>query len=158
MCLCQTPGKRPPIITGRFVKTVTSGWDGAPNERGHFKFHGTFIRRFCGSMSAVDWESRRFKIIFGCVFLRTIFAQDLPWRYFVLGFLKSLKLFFRVCVLIASGREILAGIFVIRSFILATSRFRRNRPNGNSMLPKKSNFKIPAIRFLYLSISAQIHF
>ena len=33
MCLYQTPGRRPPLITGRFVNTVTRGWFGAPNER-----------------------------------------------------------------------------------------------------------------------------
>ena len=33
MCLYQTPGRRPPRITGRFVNTVARGWVGAPNER-----------------------------------------------------------------------------------------------------------------------------
>ena len=33
MCLYQTPGRRPPPITGRFVNTVTRGWVEAPNER-----------------------------------------------------------------------------------------------------------------------------
>ena len=30
MCLYQTPGRRPPPITGRFVNTVTRGWVGTP--------------------------------------------------------------------------------------------------------------------------------
>ena len=38
MCLYQTPGRRPPPITGRFVKTVTRGWVGAPNERAPLDF------------------------------------------------------------------------------------------------------------------------
>ena len=29
MCLYQTPGRRPPPLTGRFVNTVTRGWVGA---------------------------------------------------------------------------------------------------------------------------------
>ena len=36
MWLYQTPGRRPPPITGRFVNTVTRGWVGAPNERAAF--------------------------------------------------------------------------------------------------------------------------
>ena len=43
MCLYQTPGRRPPPITGRFVNTVTRGWVGAPNERAPFRFHGAFV-------------------------------------------------------------------------------------------------------------------
>ena len=40
MCLHQTPGRRPPPITGRFVNTVTRGWVGAPNGRAPVRFHG----------------------------------------------------------------------------------------------------------------------
>ena len=43
MCLYQTPGRRPPPITGRFVNTVTRGWVGAPIERAPFRFHGAVI-------------------------------------------------------------------------------------------------------------------
>ena len=38
MCLYQTPGRRPPRITVRFVNTVTRGWVGAPNERAPCRF------------------------------------------------------------------------------------------------------------------------
>ena len=41
--LYQTPGRRPPRITGRFVITVTRGWVGAPNERAPFRFHGAVV-------------------------------------------------------------------------------------------------------------------
>ena len=41
--LCQTPGRRPPRITARFVNTVTRGWVGAPNERAPFRFHGVVV-------------------------------------------------------------------------------------------------------------------
>ena len=43
MCLYQTPGRRPPPITGRFVNTVTRGWVGAPNERAPIRFHGAVV-------------------------------------------------------------------------------------------------------------------
>ena len=43
MCLYQTPGRRPPPITCRFVNTVTKGWVGAPNERVPFRFHGAVV-------------------------------------------------------------------------------------------------------------------
>ena len=43
MCLCQTPGRRPPPITGRFVNTVTRGWVEAPNGRAPFRFHGGVV-------------------------------------------------------------------------------------------------------------------
>ena len=43
MCLYQTPGQRPPRITGRLVNTVTGGWVGVPNERAPFRFHGAVV-------------------------------------------------------------------------------------------------------------------
>ena len=43
MCLYQTPGRRPPPITGRFVNTVTRGWVGIPNECAPFRFHGAVV-------------------------------------------------------------------------------------------------------------------
>ena len=42
-CLYQTPGRRPPPITGRFVNTVIRGWVGAPNRRAPFRFHGAVV-------------------------------------------------------------------------------------------------------------------
>ena len=41
--LYQTPGRRPPHITGRFVNTVTRGSVGAPNESAPFRFHGAVV-------------------------------------------------------------------------------------------------------------------
>ena len=43
MYLYQTPGRRPPRITGRFVNNVTRGWVGTPNERAPFRFHGAAV-------------------------------------------------------------------------------------------------------------------
>ena len=42
-CLYQTPGRRPPRITGRVVTTVARGWNGAPNERAPFRFHDAVV-------------------------------------------------------------------------------------------------------------------
>ena len=39
----QTPGRRPPRITGRTVNTVTRGWVGAPNERAPFRIHDAVV-------------------------------------------------------------------------------------------------------------------
>ena len=43
MCLYQTPGRRPPRITGRFVNVMSKGWVGVPNERAPFRFHGAVV-------------------------------------------------------------------------------------------------------------------
>ena len=63
MCMYQTPGWRPPPITGRFVNTVTRGWVGAPNERAPLISWRS--RWFCRSMSVQDSESRRFEQTLG---------------------------------------------------------------------------------------------
>ena len=70
MCLNQTPGRRPPRITSRFVCTVAAvqiSWRS---------------RWFCRLMSVEDSESRRVESTFGWVFLREILAQHLPNNYF----------------------------------------------------------------------------
>ena len=41
--LYQTPGRRPPRITGRVVNTVTRGWVGAPNDRTSFRIHDAVV-------------------------------------------------------------------------------------------------------------------
>ena len=43
MGLYQTPGRRPPPITGRFVNIVTRGWVGTPHERAPFGFHDAVV-------------------------------------------------------------------------------------------------------------------
>ena len=46
MYLHQTPGRRPPRITGRRVNTVSLGGVGARDERALFRFHdavGVFV-------------------------------------------------------------------------------------------------------------------
>ena len=43
MFLYQTPGMRPPHMTGRVVNTVTRKWVGAPDERAPFRFHDSVV-------------------------------------------------------------------------------------------------------------------
>ena len=93
MCLHQTPGRRPPPITGRFVNNVTRGWVGAPNERTPFRFHGAvvgFVDR-CLSRTRNLAASNKNLAEFSQADLGPRSAQEL----FFSGFLKSLKLFFK---------------------------------------------------------------
>ena len=41
--LYQTPGRRPPRITGGFMNTATRGRVGAPDERAPLRFHGGVV-------------------------------------------------------------------------------------------------------------------
>ena len=43
MFFYQTPGRRPPHITGRRVDAVTLGLVGAPNERSPFRFYDAVV-------------------------------------------------------------------------------------------------------------------
>ena len=62
MRLYQTPGRRPPRITGRSVNAGTRGWVGAPNERAPFRFHGAVVGF---SINVEASESHRFELTFG---------------------------------------------------------------------------------------------
>ena len=114
MWLYQTPGRRPPPITRRFVNTVTRGWVGAPNGRAPFRFHGAvvvFVARCLSrtrNLAASDKDLAEF-------FSSRRSAHEL----FFSGFLKSLKHFFQRFALIASSTEIfwrVPGIFEILTF------------------------------------------
>ena len=82
-------------------------------------------RWFCRSMSVQDSESRRFE-----QHLAEFFSSR-SWpkvqELFFSGFLKSLKLFFRRFVLIASGTEIFWWVSLKIELFLATSRFHCHR-------------------------------
>ena len=81
MCLYQTPGRRPPPITGRFVNTVTRGWVGAPNGRAPFRVHGAVVGLGISPLRTNIWLS------FSQADLgRPILAQDRPRNYFFRGF------------------------------------------------------------------------
>ena len=121
MCLYQTPGRRPPPITGRFVNTVTRGWVGAPNERAPFRFHGAvvgFVDR-CLSRTRNLAASNKHLVEFSQADLGPRSAQEL----FFSGFLKSLELFFRRFVLIASGTEIFWRLSLKFYLFMEASRF-----------------------------------
>ena len=86
ICLYQTPGRRPPPITVRFVNTVTRGWVGAPNERAPFsclsrtRNLAASNKRLAGLFSGRSWPKigTGFFFFFG-VFLKfeTFFFEDL---------------------------------------------------------------------------------
>ena len=91
--LYQTPGRRPPPITGRFFNTVTKGWVGAPSRRTPFRFHGAvvgFVDR-CLSRTRNLAASNKNLAEFSQADLSPRSALEL----FFSGYLKSLKLFFK---------------------------------------------------------------
>ena len=92
MCLYQTPGRRPPPITGRFVNTVTRGWVGAPNERAPFRFHTAvvdFVDRFQSGTRNLAASNKHL-----AEFSQANLGPRSTQQLFFSGFLKSLKLFF----------------------------------------------------------------
>ena len=105
MCLYQTSGwRRPPPITGRFVNTVTRGWVGAPNGRAPFRLHRAVV-------GLVDRCLCRTRNLAASSFSLAEFFSGPSWPkvgpgIIYSGFLKSLKLFVRRFVLVASGPEI----------------------------------------------------
>ena len=103
MCY-QTPGRRPPPITGRCVNTVTGGWVGTLNERASFRFHGVLVgfvdRCLCRTRYLAASNKHLAEIFSGRSWLK------IGPGFFLSGFLTSLKLFFQRFVLIASGTEI----------------------------------------------------
>ena len=116
MCLYQTPGRRPPPITGRFVNTVTRGWVGAPNERAPFRFHGAvvvFVHR-CLSRSRNLAASSKHLVEF---FSGRSWPKIGPGTFFVfVFFLKSLKLFFlKICAHSERYRNLMTGCLLYTS-------------------------------------------
>ena len=111
----QTPGRRPPPVTGRFVSTGTRGWVGAPNGRAPFRFHGAVVGLSIDVCPGLGISPLRTNIwlSFSQADLGPRSAQEL----FFSGFLKSLKLFFRrFCAHSERYKSILAGIFEILTF------------------------------------------
>ena len=108
MCLYQTPGRRPPPITGRFVNTVTRGWVGAPNGRAPFRFHGAvagFVDR-CLSRTRNLAASSKHSAEFSQVDLGPRSAQVEKFETF----------FSKICAHSERYRNLLAGIFEILTF------------------------------------------
>ena len=111
MCWNQTPGRRPPPVTGRFMNTVvTRGWARAPDERPPFRFHGAvvdFVHR-CLSRTRNLADSSKHLAEF---FSGRSWPKISP-RFFFSGFLKSLKLFLSRFVPMARGTEIVWRVFM----------------------------------------------
>ena len=104
MCFYQTPGRRPPRITGRFVKAVTRGWVGAPNERAPFIFHGAvvgFVDRCLLSTRNLAASDQHLAELFS----GRSWPKICPGITFF-GVFGRFETFFRRFVLIASGTEI----------------------------------------------------
>ena len=105
MCVYQTPGRRPPPMTGRFVNTVTRGWVGAPNGRAPFRFHGAvvvFVDRCLSRTRNLAASNKRLAEFFS----GRSWAKIGPGIIFF-GVFENLKtIFFRTFALIASGTEI----------------------------------------------------
>ena len=115
ICLCQTPGRRRALITGRFVNTdvttVQISWRS---------------RWFCRSMSVEDSESRHFELTFGGVFSGRSWPIICPQECFFEFFLIELQFgtcFWKIFLLIASGTKTVWRVSLTFNFVLATSRF-----------------------------------
>ena len=115
MCLYQTPGRRPPPITGRFVNTVTRGWVGAPNERAPFRFHGVVVGLVdrCLSRTRNPAASNKHLAEF---FSGRSWPKIGPGMIFFGVFEKFETFFSKTCAHSERYRNLLAGIFEILTF------------------------------------------
>ena len=132
MCLYQTPGRRPPPITGRFVNTVTRGWVGAANGRAPFRFHGAvgFVAG-CLSKTRNLAASNKHLVEF---FSGRSWPKIGPGIIFF-GVFKRFETFFsNICAQSERYRNLLAGIFEIPTFY------------GNIAFPLS-----PVLRYIFLS-------
>ena len=125
MCLYQTPGRRPPSITGRFVNTaMTRGWVGAPNERAPFRFHGAvvgFSVDRCLSRTRNPAASNKHLAEF---FSGRSWPKIGPGIVFF-GVFEKFETFSPRLVLITSGTEIFRRLYL--KFQLETSRYHCHR-------------------------------
>ena len=115
MCLYQSPGRRPPRITGRFVNTVTRGWVGAANGRAPFRFHGAvgFVAG-CLSKTRNLAASNKHLVEF---FSGRSWPKIGPGIVFFGGFEKFETFFSKICVHSERYRNLLAGVFEILTFL-----------------------------------------
>ena len=88
----QTPGRRPPRVTGRVMNTVTKGWVGAPNDRAPFRIHES-SRWLNRSMSVEDSDSRRFELNIWLSFCQADHGPIAGQELFFQLFFSSLQFF-----------------------------------------------------------------
>ena len=116
MSLYQTPGRRPPPFTGRFVSTVTRGWVGASNERAPFRFHDAvvgFVDRCLSRTRNLAASNKRLAEFFS----GRSWPKIDPGTIFF-GFFKNFKLFFgKIYAHSEWYRSLLASIFEILNFL-----------------------------------------
>ena len=115
MCLFQTPGRRPPPITGRFVNTVTRGWVGAPNGRAPCRFHGAVVG-FVDRCLSRTWNLAASNIHLAEFFSGRSWPKIGPGIIFF-GVSEKFETFFsKICAHSERYRNLLAGIFEIPTF------------------------------------------
>ena len=119
MCLYQTPGRRPPRITGRFVKThplVATGWVGAPNERAPITFNGAvvvFVDRCLSATRNLAASNEHLAEFFS----GRSWPNICPGIFFcVLFYSKFGTLFLKFCAHSKRYRNLMAGIFELQTF------------------------------------------
>ena len=118
MCLYQTPGRRPPSITGCVANTATRGWVAAPNERAPFRFDDAVV----GFRCLLSTRNLAFSHqTFGWAFPRLILAQHRPG--FSHSTFSKVRTFLSRFLLMASSTEILWRVYLIFKDFWATSRF-----------------------------------
>ena len=141
MYLYQTPGPRPPRITGRVVNTVTRGWVRAPNERAPFTFYGAvvgFVHR-CLSRTRNLAASNYHLADFSQADLGPTSVHDV----FFLAFFEFGTCFWKISGHSDRYRKRMAGIFEIRT-CLVTSRFRCHRSNSTLRYQSIYAIHVPA--------------
>ena len=113
--LYQTPGRRPPPITGRFVNAVTGEWVGAPNGRAPFRFHGAVVgfADRCLSRTRNLAASNKHLAEF---FSGRSWPKIGPGMIFLGVFEKFETFFSKICAHSERYRNLLAGIFEIPTF------------------------------------------
>ena len=115
ICLYQTPGRRPPPVTGRFVNTVTRGWVGAPNGRAPFRFRDAVV-------GFIDRCRSRTRNLAASNKHLAEFLSGRSWRkigpgIIFFGVFEKFETFFsKICAHSEWYRYLLAGIFEIVTF------------------------------------------
>ena len=115
MCLYQTPGRRPPPITDRFVNTVTRGSVGAPDGRAPFRFHGAVVGFIARCLSRIRNLAASNKHL-AEFFTGQSWPKIGPGIIFFGVFEKFETFFSKTCAHRERYRNLLAGIFEILTF------------------------------------------